>query len=79
VIKREILPDGRVKMILKDPATGDYIDRIIAGVDVPANLDQLESLCDTMQHGSLCGLGGMTPFPVMSAVKHFPADFSRDR
>jgi predicted dehydrogenase len=31
VIKRELLPDGRVKMILKDPATGDYVDRVIAG------------------------------------------------
>ena len=43
------------------------------------NLAQLTDLCETMQHGSLCGLGGMTPFPVMSAVKHFPGDFSRDR
>jgi formate dehydrogenase iron-sulfur subunit len=57
----------------------EVIDRIIAGVDRAANIAQLESLCDTLQHGSLCGLGGMTPFPVMSAVKHFPADFSRDR
>jgi hypothetical protein len=31
VIKRELLPDGRVKMILKDPETGDYLDRVIAG------------------------------------------------
>jgi hypothetical protein len=31
VIKREILPDGRVKLILKDAATGDYVDRVIAG------------------------------------------------
>ena len=31
VIKREVLPDGRVKMILKDGATGDYVDRVIAG------------------------------------------------
>ena len=31
VIKREVLPDGRVKMILKDPETGDYLDRVIAG------------------------------------------------
>ena len=31
VIKRELLPDGRVKMILKDGATGDYVDRVIAG------------------------------------------------
>ena len=31
VIKREVLPDGRVKLILKDPATGDFVDRVIAG------------------------------------------------
>jgi hypothetical protein len=31
VIKREVLPDGRVKMILKDPSTGDYVDRVVAG------------------------------------------------
>jgi formate dehydrogenase iron-sulfur subunit len=57
----------------------EVLDRILRGESREANLAQLESLCDTMQHGSLCGLGGMTPFPVMSAVKHFPNDFSRDR
>jgi predicted dehydrogenase len=31
VIKREVLPDGRTKLILKDPATGDFTDRIVAG------------------------------------------------
>jgi predicted dehydrogenase len=31
VIKREILPDGRHKLILKDPASGDYVDRVVAG------------------------------------------------
>jgi len=31
VIKREILPDGRQKLILKDPATGDFTDRVVAG------------------------------------------------
>ena len=31
VIKRELLPDGRVKLILKDPATGDYTDRVVSG------------------------------------------------
>ena len=35
----------------------------------------LEDLCETMLQGSLCGLGGMTPFPVQSALKHFPQDF----
>jgi hypothetical protein len=31
VIKRELLPDGRQKLILKDPATGDFVDRVVAG------------------------------------------------
>jgi predicted dehydrogenase len=31
VIKREILPDGRHKLILKDPASGDFVDRVVAG------------------------------------------------
>jgi predicted dehydrogenase len=31
VIKREILPDGRHKLILKDEASGDFTDRIVAG------------------------------------------------
>jgi formate dehydrogenase iron-sulfur subunit len=55
----------------------EVIDRILRGEQREMNLAQLEQLCDTMQYGSLCGLGGMTPFPVMSAVKHFAADFSR--
>jgi formate dehydrogenase iron-sulfur subunit len=58
----------------------EVMDRIMkGGVDRPADIKLLEDLCDTMQYGSLCGLGGMTPFPVMSALKHFPEDFSRDR
>jgi len=57
----------------------EVIDRILRGEDRGANLAQLERLCDTMQHGSLCGLGGMTPFPVMSALRHFPGDFARAR
>jgi formate dehydrogenase iron-sulfur subunit len=32
-----------------------------------------------MRDGSLCALGGFTPYPVMSAVTHFPADFARSR
>jgi hypothetical protein len=31
VIKREVLPDGRQKLILKDPASGDFVDRVVAG------------------------------------------------
>jgi formate dehydrogenase iron-sulfur subunit len=58
----------------------ELIDRITAGITPDANLALLDELCDTMLHGSLCGLGGLTPYPVQSAVKHFRADFvGRDR
>lgn len=43
--------------------------------DRDRQLALVEELCDTMLHASLCGLGGMTPFPVRSAMKHFPEDF----
>jgi len=36
----------------------------------------LDELCDTMANGSLCGLGGLTPYPVRSALKHFREDFN---
>jgi formate dehydrogenase iron-sulfur subunit len=57
----------------------ELMDRIIQGVDSDENRSLLEELCETMLHGSLCGLGGMTPFPVQSALKHFPEDFRRGR
>jgi len=49
----------------------------------PAHLDRgieaqsalLRDLCDTMKYGSLCALGGFTPYPVLSALDHFPEDF----
>jgi formate dehydrogenase iron-sulfur subunit len=55
----------------------EVIDRIIAGQDRGANLTLLDDLCATMLDGSLCALGGLTPLPVQSAVKHFPEDFDR--
>jgi formate dehydrogenase iron-sulfur subunit len=56
----------------------ELLDRIRLQGGSQEDLTLLTDLCDTMQHGSLCGLGGMTPFPVVSALKHFPADFTRD-
>ena len=38
----------------------------------------LLDLCDTMNDGSLCAMGGMTPIPVKSVINHFPDDFIRD-
>lgn len=53
----------------------EVIERIRSGVEADANKELLKSLCDTMLHGSLCALGGLTPLPVLSALKHFPEDF----
>ncbi|MBL8976971.1 MAG: NADH-quinone oxidoreductase subunit NuoF [Gemmatimonadetes bacterium] len=53
----------------------EVLDRIIADEDREANLALVRDLCDTMLAGSLCALGGMTPFPVLSALNHFPEDF----
>jgi formate dehydrogenase iron-sulfur subunit len=53
----------------------EVIDRVIAGRDREFNLQVLDDLCDTMIEGSLCAMGGLTPLPVRSALKHFPEDF----
>ena len=55
----------------------EVIDKIIAGIDRDQNLELLDDLCTTMIDGSLCAMGGLTPSPVMSAVKNFPEDFDR--
>ncbi len=55
----------------------EVIDRVLAGRDVDANLELLRDLCETMKFGSLCALGGFIPYPVMSALTHFPEDFRR--
>ena len=46
-----------------------------AGRSREEDLTLLEDLCETMQSASLCALGGFTPYPVMSALKHWPEDF----
>ncbi|ODS23314.1 formate dehydrogenase [Candidatus Endobugula sertula] len=56
----------------------EVIDRIRANQDRENNLQLLEELCETMVDSSLCAMGGMTPFPVQSALKHFAEDFAKD-
>ena len=46
------------------------------GVDI-RTYQLVEDLCDVMEQASLCQMGGMTPIPVRSAMKHFPEDFRR--
>jgi formate dehydrogenase iron-sulfur subunit len=57
----------------------EVIQRMVAGnaAERERNEVLLRDLCQTMLHGSLCALGGMAPFPVISALDHFPEDFSR--
>ncbi len=55
----------------------ETMDKIIAGQNREANLAVVEDLCNTMKFGSLCALGGFTPYPVSSALNHFPEDFGR--
>jgi formate dehydrogenase iron-sulfur subunit len=55
----------------------ETIDRIVAGEDVDANLALLDDLCEVMTDGSLCAMGGLTPLPVRSALRHFGEDFVR--
>jgi formate dehydrogenase iron-sulfur subunit len=51
-------------------------DKIAQGIEPEKNRELLADLCNTMKFGSLCALGGFTPYPVMSAMTHFPEDFS---
>ena len=53
----------------------EVIDCIAASTDNGAQVKLLRDLCDTMVNGSLCAMGGMTPFPVLSALNHYPQDF----
>jgi formate dehydrogenase iron-sulfur subunit len=53
----------------------EVIDRIRRGDNRVQQVRLLRDLCDTMVHGSLCAMGGMTPFPVLSALDHYPQDF----
>ena len=53
----------------------EVIDKIRLGEDRERNIALLRDLGETMLAGSLCALGGMTPYPVLSALNHFPEDF----
>lgn len=59
----------------------EVIDKISAKKDHAKNIQLVRDLSDTMLNGSLCALGGMTPYPVLSALNHFPEDFglSKDK
>jgi formate dehydrogenase iron-sulfur subunit len=55
----------------------EIIDRVIANQDRKSNIELLDDLCDLMLDASLCLLGGLTPYPVQSAMRYFPEDFDK--
>jgi formate dehydrogenase iron-sulfur subunit len=57
----------------------EVIDRLVAGENAGAQEVLLRDLCETMTYGSLCALGGLTPYPVVSCLNHFPEDFVKPK
>jgi formate dehydrogenase iron-sulfur subunit len=53
----------------------EVIDRITSNQNKEQQVHLLRDLCSTMLSGSLCAMGGMTPYPVLSALNHYPEDF----
>jgi formate dehydrogenase iron-sulfur subunit len=56
----------------------EVIDRLVAGEDAAQQETILRDLCETLTYGSLCALGGLTPYPVISALNHFHEDFVKN-
>lgn len=55
----------------------EAMDEVIRGRDGERMIALIKDLAETMRYGSLCALGGFTPYPVLSAIRHFPEDFVR--
>ncbi|MEW5423159.1 formate dehydrogenase beta subunit [Amorphus sp. 3PC139-8] len=55
----------------------ETVEKILSGQEVAGNVALIEELCTLMTDASLCAMGGLTPMPVASALKHFPEDFDR--
>jgi formate dehydrogenase iron-sulfur subunit len=53
----------------------ETLDKLAKGIEPDKQIALVTDLCNTMKFGSLCALGGFTPYPVMSALTHFPEDF----
>lgn len=55
----------------------ETVEKVLRGENVAANIALIEDLCELMRDGSLCAMGGLTPMPVLSAIRLFPEDFDR--
>ncbi len=81
--ERMLVDFGKANLLQKAKQQPDkvkmVIDKIKTGVDQEKNVSLLRDLGDTMVNGSLCAMGGMTPFPVISALNYFPEDFGLEK
>ncbi|MEQ9607080.1 MAG: NADH-ubiquinone oxidoreductase-F iron-sulfur binding region domain-containing protein, partial [Kiloniellaceae bacterium] len=55
----------------------ETVEKVLRGEDVARNIALIDDLCELMRDGSLCAMGGLTPMPVLSAIRLFPEDFDR--
>ncbi len=53
----------------------ELMTKIRSGENMADSLNLMKDLCDVMESASLCAMGGMTPIPVLSAMKKWPKDF----
>ena len=51
------------------------LERIKSGQAEMADLDRLEILAETIQNGSLCGLGQTAPNPVLTTLRYFREEY----
>lgn len=55
----------------------ETMEKVLRGENAASNIALIEDLCEVMRDGSLCAMGGLTPMPVLSAIRLFPEDFQR--
>ena len=53
----------------------DILDRICQGDGKPGDLELLEELARQTKAGSICGLGGTAPNPVLSTLRYFREEY----
>jgi formate dehydrogenase iron-sulfur subunit len=53
----------------------EILERVQAGGASEEDLALLSDLGETMKTASLCALGGRAPYPILTAIEHFPDEF----
>ena len=53
----------------------EFLDRFAKGQGTPQDLGELESLAQAIVDGSLCGLGGTAPNPVLTSIRYFKDEY----